>query len=182
MKNNLADQIWFTRVSRAKAEKRLIDKENFAKFINVYYSLFAIMCSIISFLYDDKKMSLFTIIITIGVMISILSLNRQRYSEQAIEFRNNYTELQKLEFRALNPNNEIEEIQDDYCKLLNSAGNHIEYDYLKAIEDSSDEYKKMKDWDNKKGRLRWEKAWRFFVKLLLIIAPILILIMCEAWA
>ena len=69
--DELADQIWFTRISRIKAENRLIEKEHFVQFINIYYSLFAIVCSIISYHYNDTKMGLFTIIITISLMVSI---------------------------------------------------------------------------------------------------------------
>ena len=35
--DELADQIWFTRISRIKAENRLIEKEHFVKFIHIYY-------------------------------------------------------------------------------------------------------------------------------------------------
>ena len=65
-RQKLEDQIWFTRVSRTKAENRLIEKEHFAQFINIYYSLVAIICSILSYHYNDTKMGLFTIIIKIN--------------------------------------------------------------------------------------------------------------------
>ena len=36
-RQKLEDQIWFTRVSRTKAENRLIEKEHFAQFINIIH-------------------------------------------------------------------------------------------------------------------------------------------------
>lgn len=43
-----------------------------------------------------------TVFMTISLLIVILYLNGQKYSEQAREYRKNYTELQKLEFELNN--------------------------------------------------------------------------------
>lgn len=181
-RKQLEDQIWFTRISRTKAEKRLIDKEAFIQAINIYYSLISIICSIISFAYGDEKMGLFTIIITIGLLVSILYLNGQRYGDSARDYRKNYTELQQLEMKLKNPNADLEGIRERYCQLLNTTSNHIEFDYWRAVENASKEYKNKKDWDGIKKRLFWGKAWRLGVKIIVIILPIIILALCEVYA
>lgn len=57
-RQKLQDQIWWTRISRIKAETRLINKESFIQFVNIYYSIIAIICSVISFAYNDQAKSL----------------------------------------------------------------------------------------------------------------------------
>ncbi|MBQ8951706.1 MAG: SLATT domain-containing protein [Eubacterium sp.] len=181
-RKELEDQIWFTRVSRIKAENRLIEKEHFAQFINIYYSLFAIICSILSYHYNDTKMGLFTIIITISLMISILYLNGQKYLEQARDYRTNYTQLHALEMKTKDPAENIMKIREEYCKLLNSSSNHIDYDFLKAISNASADYKEKKDWKDKKKLYYWNCLWRGSVKFLVFIFPVFLLWACEVWA
>lgn len=96
---DLSDQIWTTRISRVNAEKRLINKEAFFQGINIYYSCVTIIFSILTLLNNNEKLSLMTVFMTISLLIVILYLNGQKYSEQAREYRKNYTELQKLELR-----------------------------------------------------------------------------------
>lgn len=181
-KKELADQIWFTRISRVKAEMRLIDKENFVQFINIYYSLFAIICSIISYHYNDTKMGLFTIIITISLMISILYLNGQKYLERARDYRTNYTRLHLLEMRAKDSKEDLMKIRTEYCELLNTSSNHIEYDYLKALSNASDEYKEKKGWEEKKKLYYWGCIWRTVLKILALLVPLALLFICEVCA
>lgn len=181
-RGKLADQIWFTWVSRAKAEQRLIDKEKFVQFINIYYSLIAIICSIISYHYDDSKMGLFTIIITISLMVSILYLNGQKYLEQACDYRANYTQLHLLEMKVKDESYELMPLKEEYSKLLNVASNHIQYDYLKTLSEASEDYKNKYGWKHKKVKLCWERIWRLAVKTAVIFIPVLILAACEAWA
>ena len=93
---DLSDQIWTTRISRVNAEKRLVNKEAFFQGINIYYSCVTIIFSILTLLNNNEKLSLMTVFMTISLLIVILYLNGQKYSEQAREYRKNYTELQKL--------------------------------------------------------------------------------------
>ena len=181
-RQELSDQIWFTRISRIKAESRLVEKEHFAQFINIYYSLFAIVCSILSYHYNDTKMGLFTIIITISLMISILYLNGQKYLEQARDYRTNYTQLQILEMKVKDTDCDIKEIREDYCKLLNSSSNHIEYDFFKAISNASADYKEKKEWEHKKKKYYWGCFWRGAVKVFVLMIPMILLWACEVWA
>lgn len=96
--SRLSNQIWTTRISRVNAEKRLIAKENFFQWINIYYSCLTIIFSILSLYNKDDDLSLMTVFMTISLLVVILYLNGQKYLEHAREYRKNYTELQKLEF------------------------------------------------------------------------------------
>lgn len=132
----LKDQIWTTRVSRINAERRLINKEKFIQAINIYYSCVTIIFSILSINNDDNQLSLITTFMSICLLVTILYLNSQRYMEFARDFRTNYTSLQKLEMLLDNEDilpQRIEEIQMEYCNLMDSACNHIQYDYYSSV-------------------------------------------------
>ncbi len=180
-REKLADQIWFTRTSRIKAEERLIKKEQFTQFVNIYYSLVAIICSIISYHYGDSKMSLFTIIITVSLMVSILYLNGQSYLKQARDYRTNYTYLHHLSMKVKDNQNDLSDIQKEYCELLNSSSNHIEYDYLKALSNSDYSYKRKKGWKTKKYLYYWNCFWRLLIKVIVLVVPGVILWLCEVF-
>ncbi len=115
-------------------------------------------------------------------MVSILYLNGQKYLEQARDYRTNYTQLHILEMKIKDDKEDLTKIGEEYCKLLNSSSNHIEYDYLKAISNSNDEYKQKKGWEKKKQLYHREWFWRFALKIIILLIPIGLLIACEVWA
>ena len=155
---DLPDQIWTTRISRVNAEKRLINKEAFVQFINMM-----------------------TVFMTISLLIVILYLNGQKYLEQAREYRKNYTELQKLEFELKSIDSDdvesIKKICNRYCDLLDFSINHISFDYYEAVNGSSGEYRNKK-WKSVRCRYYYNVAWRFLFKMLLILLPVVIYLLC----
>lgn len=175
------DQIWATRVSRINAEKRLINKEKFFQGINIYYSCITIIFSILSLYYHDDKLSLMTVFMTITLLIAILYLNGQRYLEQAREYRKNYTEIHKLEFQTKHvkedDEEQIREIENKYCQLLDLNNNHITYDYYRTVYGSSGEYRE-RYWKNVKGKYYFNVFWRAIIKIVLIILPIILYLLC----
>ena len=177
----LKDQIWTTRVSRINAERRLINKEKFIQAINIYYSCVTIIFSILSINNDDNQLSLITTFMSICLLVTILYLNSQRYMEFARDFRTNYTSLQKLEMLLDNEDNlpqRIEEIQMEYCNLMDSACNHIQYDYYCTVSQSSGDYRKQRWTRTVKWGFRWGKIWRATVVLALIVLPLAVYYLC----
>lgn len=170
------NQVWCTRVSRINAEKRLMSKEKFIQFINIYYSVVTVIYSIMSYINCDNKLSEITIYITISLLISILYLNAQNYPQLARAYRENYTNLQNIEFRlkhlSENDEDEIKQIEKEYCTLLNQYSNHITYDYYCAINDSNVEFKKNRDWTTIKCRYQFGKFWRCCLKICFVLLPI----------
>lgn len=144
-KENLLERIWFTRTSRIHSEKRLMDKEDFYQFLNVYYSLITIILSILAYIWKCDTLSLLTIFMTISLLVAILYLNSQKYLEHAKEFRKNYTALQDLEFQLQHSSHQdtetIREIEKQYCCLLDSSNNHSSFDYYCAAHESKGEYR-----------------------------------------
>lgn len=182
----LKNQIWTTRISRANAEKRLIDKENFFQGINIYYSCVTIIFSILTLYYpDDKltdKLSLMTLFMTISLLIVILYLNSQKYLENAREYRKNYTAIHLLELQLghleAEQDAEIQAIEVKYCDLLDSSSNHTSYDYYCTVYGSKGNYREEL-WKTVGWKYYWNFVWRILIKVILIILPILLFVLCE---
>ena len=102
-------------------------------------------------------------------------MNGQKYSEQAREYRKNYTELQKLEFELNNIDGDdvdlIKNIYNRYCDLLDSSSNHISFDYYETVHGSIGEYKSKK-WRNVRCRYYYNVIWRFVLKICVIVLPV----------
>lgn len=181
---SIKDQIWATRVSRVNAEMRLKSKESFIQAINIYYSCFAVFLSICLLIKQDFVYSLLTLTMTIVLMISILYFKSLKYAERALDYRTNYTELQKLEFKLSHIEitaEQIHFIEEAYCKLLAESENHIEFDYLKTVAKSKEDFKKDR-WSKQKANLYWwNLIWRLIIKTLCIILPILLLFLAFCW-
>ncbi len=178
----LADQIWTTRISRVNAEKRLINKEMFFQGINIYYSCLTIIFSILALVNKDDILSLMTVFMTISVFVTILYLNGQKYLDHARGYRKNYTELQKLEFnlKCINESDAetVKKVYIKYCNLLDSSSNHITFDYYEAVYGSTGEYRKRR-WKNIRIKYYWNVFWRVLLKGCVIILPIVVYMICE---
>ena len=177
----LANQIWTTRVSRVNAEKRLVNKEAFTQGINIYYSCVSIIFSILSLVNKDENLSLMTVFMTISLLIVILYLNNQKYLEHAREYRKNYTELQKLEFKLEGiEDNEVEKIKEiaiEYCNLMDSSSNHISFDYYETVHGSTGDYRD-KNWKNVRVKYYFNQMWRWGLKFVVLVLPIVIYFAC----
>ncbi len=138
-------QVWTARQARINAEKRLDKKEMFIQFVNIFYLCLTIIYSLISYVFDNNWLSLISLIMTISLLVVILFFNSMKYKDTARQFRENYTQLQKIEFELqhLNKNNtsEIHELQIQYCDLMNAYNNHISFDYYCAVAEFDKEDK-----------------------------------------
>lgn len=124
-----------TRINRINAATRLLSTENFLQGINIYYSCFSAIISILSLLSEDRVLSVWSAILTVILAISIVYLNAQKYGSRSQELKNNYIELHKLLFdigeaEATNNTTCIHELHERYYKLLQTSENHNRIDDL----------------------------------------------------
>lgn len=60
-----------------------------------------------------------------------------KYKDTARQFRENYTQLQKIEFElqflTFNNIEKVRDLQMQYCDLINAYNNHISFDYYCAV-------------------------------------------------
>ena len=175
------EAIWITRISRIHSEKRLLEKENFCRFLNVYYSFLTIVLSILSFVKKDDLLCLLAIFTSIFLLIAILYLDSLKFYERARNYRNNYTSLYNLEF-VLQHSTHLEtegllSIEKQYCDLLNSNSNHTTFDYYCALADCRGEVKKRRFTGWIPWEYRWGVFWRDSLKVIMVVFPLLCVIL-----
>ncbi|MBQ2972284.1 MAG: SLATT domain-containing protein [Ruminococcus sp.] len=172
----LRDTIWITRISRVKAERRLLDKNSFIQGINIYYSCITIIFSICSLLEVFKAndiLSIITVFMTISLLITILYLNSLKYEDIARCYRDNYTDLYKLELELGHDisSERLASIEKEYCELLAASCNHITYDYYCTIHEANDDFKKDK-WKSIRHKYWFGYIWRLLVKVFTVLFPV----------
>ena len=173
-------KVRLTRISRIKAEKRLLSKESFVQWMNIYYSCVTIIFSIIACIHHNDELSELTLFMSIILLVFILYLNGQNYSNRAIKFRENYTSLQSLELElecmAKDDKEKYCEIQKKYIELLNISENHISFDYYCAIYGERVKGRIHDDILMITRRYRWGTLWRVMLKSSIVIIPILLFV------
>jgi len=149
-KQRLDDRIWITRKSRINASERLLKTANFINFVNVYYSIFLILLSLISISpYVDNSgiLSYVSLAGSITLTISIVYASSLGYKERSAALKQNYIALQSLlnglQFINGDDEKEIQRIQQDYNELLNNVENHKVIDYLNLLRTGEVKDKKM---------------------------------------
>lgn len=139
-----SDQIWVTRVSRVNAEKRLLRDESIVQTANIYYSIITLLASVYLLKTNNNKAGFFIVGMSIALTIISLYFKNLNFTSRAISFRDNYTELQKIEFKLKDKaktKQDYTELNDEYCDLLKKGENHITFDYYKAVYYSNQDYK-----------------------------------------
>lgn len=173
------NDVHVTRYSRIHAEKRLIRKQQLVELINLYYSLFTIIVSIISYIQNDKNLSLATIFLTICLFSTILYINSQNYAELAYQYRDNYTRIHELELQLSHivdaKDSRLEIIEKNYCSLLRESANHTDYDLYCVIHDRDNDNYRQQKWKKTKIRYYWATFWRLLVILFFTLLPLIIL-------
>lgn len=188
----LQADIHITRISRIYAEKRLITKEHIIQALNIYYSCFIILCAILPFVYSDgdnirtinidydvsRELAFLSIMLTISLLACIIYFGLQRFLEYAKCYKENYTELHKIELKLNHIENyydsNIEDIEKKYCDLLKESSNHIAFDYYCALYDEKKFCKNVR-WLEVK--YHWGKLWRILLPTFLFVLPILFLLL-----
>ena len=128
----------FTRRARMEASDRLIASERFIQNINIYYSCFAVILSILCLLDNNPILNIISALLTSILAISIVFLNAQHYGDRAQQFHDNFLELYQLLFdvRAAIRSGEYTHTHDlevRYIELLKSIENHTQQDFLQIL-------------------------------------------------
>lgn len=127
-----------TRCARMEASDRLISSERFIQSINIYYSCFSVVLSILCLLESNEGLALISTILTSILAISIVFLNAQHYGERAQQFHDNFLELYQLlfEIRAAIRKEDYDQtskFEARYIELLKSIENHMQQDFLQVL-------------------------------------------------
>jgi len=179
LKEKLTRNIWITRKCRINASERLLSHAKYIELLNVYYSIFVIILSLISLTEQDDVLSMVSLVCSIALTISIIYANAAGYRERSLSLKQNYIELQLLLDRLSYINDDDSEtvidISSQYAELLKSSENHMPIDLyqLKASGTVSD----MSLSKEEKRRYYCQLAWGYLWKGALIFLPILFFVL-----
>lgn len=175
LKEKLDRNIWITRKCRINASDRLLKDAKYIEFLNVYYSIFVITLSLLSFVEQDSQYSFASIVCSIALTISIIYANATGLRERSEKLKQNYIDLQILLDQLSLINDDEEEkilaINEKYAELLKSTENHLEVDYFRLRRTKASDVPPM----GLSEKLQWYRylIMEFLGKATLILAPII---------
>ncbi|GLI56132.1 hypothetical protein PM10SUCC1_16460 [Propionigenium maris DSM 9537] len=149
-RKKLINRIWWTKKIRMESEQRLLKLAKRNSFLNIYYSSFILIASLLSYTKPEifsKNIDSDLLILIFSILLTIFSVYtaNNRYLERADQMKECYTSLTVLEGRlALLKDDEFEKIDAinvDYQNIMNKVENHLEEDFLVLKEE-----KKFDEW------------------------------------
>jgi hypothetical protein len=134
--NRLKDKIYFTRLSRIQASKRLLFYKKHSEFLLVEYTVFNIFVSYLAASSSKSHVSLQIINdVALGLSIALLAfslfISKNRFSERASSLQEIYNKLDYL-YAKLDDCRLYDSIYQEYVNILNSIENHTSRDYVFA--------------------------------------------------
>lgn len=148
-RETLIDRVWWTKKTRMKSEQRLKKLSGRNSLLNIYYSAFLLIASLISYTksnyFENSNIDIDFLILIFSILLTIFSIYtaNNRYSERADQMRECYTSLSIIEgeLNQLSDDNieKINELNRKYQRIMNSIENHLEIDYLSLKKEKTSE-------------------------------------------
>lgn len=142
LKDKLSRNIWITRKCRINASERLLSHAKYIEILNVYYSIFVIILSLLSLTEQDNLLSIISLACSIALTISIIYANSAGYRDRSSSLKQNYIALQLLLDQLSCTRNDdtkcILSISAKYAVLLKASENHIPIDLYRLKANSTD--------------------------------------------
>lgn len=183
LKEKLDRNIWITRKCRINASERLLSHAKYIEALNVYYSVFVIILSLVSLTKQDHILSLISFALSIALTISIIYANSTGYRERSFALKQNYIDLQllldQLSYIDADDQKSVIGISAKYAELLKSSENHMPIDMYQLKDRSSDPNMKLSKTERCSYycQLAWGHLWRGGLFLLPLVVAILYLVL-----
>jgi hypothetical protein len=134
--NDFSNKIWWTRKSKIKAERRLLNLDYYSQFLLLWYSSFLVCYSIFTLVKPAGNNEEAAIMVALSVLILVLTLfiNNMNYKGRAMLIKQCYEELSVIYTSSLTCN-DLPVLDKNYQAILASSENHLERDFVKAIVD-----------------------------------------------
>lgn len=135
---NIVDNIYFTRLARIEASKRLLQAERQYQILLIAYSLMGVSLSIIFLVYKSTPFdNVIMCLLSTIVLVLSLFISNSNYKGRGLEMKDNYINLQRLYLDATkiyseNDSMGIERVQKEYINLLHQTENHTYIDDIKS--------------------------------------------------
>ncbi len=138
--NLLSDNIWWTRQTRIRTERRLLSNAFHSQVILFWYSFYSVAVSIY-YLNDttDANSNKYWLIYSVLVLVVSGFMNGLSFKERAVLVKENYEHLKTLYVRALELEKESKSCSDlakEYEEALNKCENQTPADYPEALYDT----------------------------------------------
>ena len=183
LKEKLDRNIWITRKCRINASERLLSHAKYIEALNVYYSVFVIILSLISLTKQDNTLSLISLALSIALTISIIYANSTGYRERSSALKQNYIDLQllldQLSYIGDDDQESVIGISAKYAELLKSSENHIPIDMYQLKFGTSDPNTQLSKAERRcyYCQLTWRYLWRGVLFLLPLVMTVLYLVL-----
>ncbi|MBS7825261.1 SLATT domain-containing protein [Wohlfahrtiimonas chitiniclastica] len=145
----LSEKIFWTRLARIEAERRLLANLFHAELILVWYALISVGVSIYSLAHENEISQTYWVIFSVLTLACSLYVNTQSYKERAMRIKICYEKLDVLYHRAKTAEDNssttsyhMEQLHKKYTRILDICENHLPKDYHRA---------KMYQWSDKKA-------------------------------
>ncbi len=137
---SLSDNIWWTRQSRIRTERRLLSNAFHSQLILLWYSFYSVAASIYYIGSQQSEIiSKYWLIYSVLVLIVSVFINGFSYKERATQIKENYEFLKKLHAQAKefeSKGQSVFYVHKTYEEALNKCENHSPVDYLEALYDT----------------------------------------------
>lgn len=136
----IKDRIYDTRKIRINSSERYKVTGKYIQLINIYYSLFALLMTIITYGKESEKAAIYMLGFSVLIFtISIITTSID-FKGKEIDFKNCYIKLNELEYELNHLSREndnfeksIRFIEEQYTEVLNHCENHSRHDYNKYL-------------------------------------------------
>jgi hypothetical protein len=137
--SDFANKIWWTKKSRIKAERRLLDFDFYSQSLLLWYSVFLVGYSIFSLVNPASGNIESAIMITLSVLVLVMTLfiGNMNFKGRAMLMKQCYEQLSVIYTKSTATTN-FSELDVEYQRVLSISENHSEHDYCRALVDEFD--------------------------------------------
>lgn len=133
----LSDKVWYTYIARVQAHKRLEKFDFVSQLVLVWYSFLSVATGAYTLINDKflgDRTGYLLLCLSVGVLIVSLVVSARDFRGRSINMKLHYVKLQRLYFtvQRCDFDNDLQKLEDEYCKLLCEVENHTTLDDTRA--------------------------------------------------
>ncbi|OBU11747.1 SLATT domain-containing protein [Morganella psychrotolerans] len=158
---NFANRIWWTKKTRIKTEKRLLNLNFYSQLLVLWYSVFLAGYSIYSLVepVSGNKESAIMTALSISVMVVTIFISSMNFKGRSLLVKECYEQLGVVYAKSItNKYNKIN-LEAEYKSILSISENHLDLDFCCAVVE---EYFSTKDKSLLSKIPTWQQYIRYF--------------------
>lgn len=134
--SDFANKIWWTKKSRIKAERRLLNLDFYSQSLLLWYSIFLVGYSIFSLVNPASGNAESAVMIALSVLVLVMTLfiSNMNFKGRAMLMKQCYEQLSIIYTKSM-VTTDFAELDIEYQRILSISENHSEQDYCSALVD-----------------------------------------------